>query len=46
MLGYKIKSNFKNFPKVDFPEKMKIKDKGLELFSKSSYHEKYNVLIS
>ena len=46
LLGYKIKSNFKSFPKVDFHEKMKIKDIGLELFSKSNYNEKYNILIS
>lgn len=46
LLGYSSTSNLLNLSKVGELEKNKIRNKGLQLFSKNNYKETYNVLIS
>jgi glycosyltransferase involved in cell wall biosynthesis len=46
MLGCRIKSGLLDFPKINEVEKTKIRNKGLEIFSKNNYKEKYSILIS
>ncbi len=46
MLGYNTTFNLLSLSKVDELEKIKIRNKGLELFSKSNYKATYNILIS